>query len=114
MDNIYKTIKFTCSDCGKKGLVLRQISILNLAFWLLLGIGTMFLMRLLDLSWVVSGFTGFFVWYISTAINVKKNKPQCRHCFSHNVTMPEKASVEADRGEPDKEDEFKEGNSKVS
>ena len=88
----YQTIKFVCDDCGKKGLVLRQISVLNLAFWLLLGILSMFALRWIGAGWFPSGGIGFLIWFGSTAVNVIVNKPQCRHCLSTNVRMPSETS----------------------
>lgn len=93
-NKIYHTVKFMCDDCGKKGLVLRQISVLNLAFWLLLGVLTMYILKWTTGSWWLGGTIGFLVWYISTAINVFKVKPQCRHCRSCNVRIPEKETIE--------------------
>lgn len=89
-NKIYQTVKFICDDCEKRGLVLRQISILNLGFWLFLGLLSMMVLKMFGCGWWLSGTIGFLVWYISTAINVKLNKPQCRHCRSFNVRMPEK------------------------
>jgi hypothetical protein len=85
----YQTVKHVCDDCGKKGLVLRQISILNLAFWLTLGILFMFVIKWCSGSWWLGGTLGFILWYGSTAINVTRIKPQCRHCRSENVRMPD-------------------------
>lgn len=87
-NEVYKTIKFLCDDCGKRGLVLRQISVLNLGFWLLLGIGSTFLLEFLGMGWGISAFIGFFLWFGSTAYNIRINKPQCRHCLSINVHQP--------------------------
>jgi len=98
-NHIYQTVKFICDDCEKKGLALRQISVLNLAFWLLLGILATTALKLFGLGWWVSGTIGFVVWWGSTAINVKLNKPQCRHCLSVNIRMPEK-TIESNAEQP--------------
>lgn len=85
---IYQTVKFDCDDCHKKGLVLRQVSILNLAFWFVLGIMALFVVRWLGFDWIQSGSIAFIVWFGSTAINISKVQPVCRHCRSTNVHMP--------------------------
>jgi len=83
---MYKHVPFHCDDCNKEGIVLRQMSVLNVAFWFLLGL----------IAGVVSGIfssagygvlIGFVVWFGSTYINIKQVKPQCRHCFSTNVEI---------------------------
>lgn len=87
---IYHTVKFDCDDCNKKGLVLRQVSILNLAFWFVLGVISLFMVKWLGFNWIQSSSIAFIVWFGTTGINLSQIKPQCRHCRSTNVHMPSK------------------------
>lgn len=84
----YKTVEYHCHDCEKDGLVVRQISVLNVAFWFLLGIGSFFLFKWLLASWGYGLLVGFLVWFGSTYVNIQLVKPQCPHCLSTHITPP--------------------------
>lgn len=86
---VLKNVPFHCDDCHKDGIVLLQISVLNLIVWFLLGVITFFISKWIGFSYLKSFMFGIFVWFLCTLINIKLVKPQCRYCLSTNVHLPE-------------------------
>lgn len=88
---IIKHVEHICDDCGKTGLVVMRISNLNLIAWFLLGVIVFVCAKtFLTQTTLQSIWLGIIAWFGATWINIKKVKPQCRHCFSERVRIPEK------------------------
>lgn len=95
-----RTVKQHCHDCGEDGIVLRRISILNLGFWLILGIIVGIVSDIFFFDRHIYAFLlGFWIWFISTFINIKLVRPQCPHCFSTNI-HPKEENTSSSTTEP--------------
>lgn len=67
-----------CETCKETSVPLYQISILNIGFWVLLGIIAAIFTKV---------YIGFLLAIVLIAINGKLIKPQCRKCLSTKIHL---------------------------
>lgn len=69
---------YHCNECGEDAKPRRDISVLNLGFYIIVG---------LVVGFTFSALLGIFLTVISTTVNMKIIKPQCPDCHSLNVSF---------------------------
>lgn len=67
-----------CESCNETSVPLYQISILNIGFWILLGVIAAIFTKI---------YIGFILAFLLIAINGKLIKPQCRKCLSTKIHL---------------------------
>jgi hypothetical protein len=78
--NVLRT-EHHCKDCHHTGKVVRRVSVLYLAGYVLLCI-----LAGIFINWLIA----FLVFVVSFFVVVKTAKPQCAKCFSTNISIPKR------------------------
>lgn len=90
-----------CSDCEKSGIARREVSILNLLFYALIGVGAYFGFNALNFG-AFATILAVFVFVGLAYVNVYYAKPKCQFCRSSNVLIipfPRKADNKEESNE---------------